>query len=373
MAFSLSRYFYTPMLPLMQEQFGFGNDLGGLIASFNLAGYLAGSLLATLARSQQARWLVLRAGVVTSALTTTAMGLSADPYVWMAIRSFAGVASAFALISAIGIISGALARTGSEARLGWVFSGVGLGIAGSGLVILLAAPYLDAPKLWMIAGLASIAVLPLIIRCVSDVQIEPQTLRSPLHPLEPFPFFSLLLSYSIGCICLTVFGTFIVVFLRASPEIEMIADWVWVIVGISAVPSALIAGKLAERIGYAKALLSVYLSQSAGILLPTLTDQPWAMLVMALIFGSTFMATPILVSALGRHGMGGRGFGALTFASGIGQAVSPLFVGLFATRPGSHDSILIATSLITLLASLIIASAIVMTRRRRERIGVDAI
>jgi MFS family permease len=93
------------------------------------------------------------------------------------------------------------------------------------------------------------------------------------------------------------------------------------------------------------------------------------MFIMALIFGSTFMATPILVSALGRHGMGGRGFGALTFASGIGQAVSPLFVGLFATSSGAHDPILIATSLLTLLAGLIVTCAIFVARRRKERVS----
>ena len=44
----IGRFFYTPLLPLMQMQVGLGSDVAGLIASVNFVGYLVGTLLAAL-------------------------------------------------------------------------------------------------------------------------------------------------------------------------------------------------------------------------------------------------------------------------------------------------------------------------------------
>ena len=126
----IGRFYYTPLLPLMQREFHFGPATAGLIGSANFAGYLAGSIGASFIPHGKARLWVFRIALALSAATTLAMGLTDSLGWWLALRALAGVASAFAMISAAAIIVEALVAIEEPGLVGWVFGGVGAGIAG---------------------------------------------------------------------------------------------------------------------------------------------------------------------------------------------------------------------------------------------------
>lgn len=85
----ISRFAYTPLLPLMQHDISFSNIVSGYIASINYAEYLLGYILTG------NRIIFLKINIVISILTTAFMGVSDFYLLWFLIRFIAGISSAF--------------------------------------------------------------------------------------------------------------------------------------------------------------------------------------------------------------------------------------------------------------------------------------
>lgn len=367
----VGRFYYTPLLPIMRAEYGFGVDTAGLIAAVNFAGYLAGSLLVTLVADRDTRLAVFRAGVLLSVATTLGMGFADDLTAWLALRALSGVASALAMISAAGIIAEALGRIGEEARLGWVFGGVGSGIAASGLLVHFAQGALSASGLWIAAGLAVAALVPLIFAGVIDrpLPARPRAGRHLRRVPRPLPFWPLFLNYSLEGLGYSVFATFIVAIVKSRPGLEATGNFVWIIAGLAGLPSCLLWSALGERIGFARALLLAYLAQIAGVLLPVLSPSGTAALAGAVLFGGTFMAITVLTMPLGRKGLGGRGFAVMTAGFGLGQMLGPLATGYLAKGPAGYDLALIGSAAVLAVGTGCLAWAMA---RRGEVSKADA-
>ncbi len=329
MVMGIGRFCYTPLLPIMQAEYGFDSGTAGLIASFNFAGYLAGSVAALAFTRRDLRLWSLRAGAVLSVVTTAGMGLTDSLAAWLVLRTVSGVASAVAMIAAAGIVSEALARVDEPGRVGWLFGGVGLGIALSGILVRLTSGFLDSSGLWLAAGALSAAMLPVILWEVRDRDLP---VRRRAHARQrrvprPLPLWPLLVNYTCEGLGYSVFATFIVAIVKARPGGEVLGDWVWVIAGLATLPASLFWTRLGERIGFAVALMLAYLAQMVGILLPAVSFAGVAAIVAAVLFGGTFTAISALTQPLGRHGAGGRGFAILTVGFGLGQVFGPGLAG----------------------------------------------
>ena len=305
----IGRFFYTPLLPLMQREVGFGPDTAGLIASVNFVGYLLGTLAAVLVPKGRARLIVFRAALIASILTTFATGLTESIPAWLILRGLAGLASAFVFLFAAAMVAEALAEAGESARVGWLFGGVGLGIAISGLLVRLAGGLLDWSQLWMAAGLLAAVPLPFILGTVKDTHIPPRRERSQVGRLpRPLPLWALFLNYTCEGFGYSIVATFIVAIVKARPGMEAVGDWVWVLVGLTGLPSCIFWSWVAGRIGFSAALALAYVTQLVGILLPAASGAAWAALLSAIFFGGTFMAITALILAVGRQGRQRTGF-----------------------------------------------------------------
>ena len=371
-AMGIGRFFYTPLLPLMQREVGFGPDTAGLIASVNFVGYLLGTLAAVLVPKGRARLVVFRAALIASIATTFATGLTESVPVWLMLRGFAGIASAFVFLFAAAMVAEALAEAGENARVGWLFGGVGLGIAISGLVVRLAGGLLDWSELWMAAGLLALLPLPFILRSVKDTHLRPKREhtrvgRSP----RPLPLWALFLNYSCEGFGYAIVATFIVAIVKARPGMEAVGDWVWVLVGLTGLPSCIFWSWVAGRIGFSAALGLAYVTQFVGILLPAASGAAWAALLSAIFFGGTFMAITALILAVGRQGAKGQGFAVLTAGFGLGQIAGPLAAGyLMARRANFNDALFVSAGVI--LIGLIFLALAVMQARAGETRLMDA-
>lgn len=361
----VGRFYYTPLLPIMRDEHGFGVDTAGLIAGFNFAGYLLGSLLVTLVAGKAMRLAAFRIGLVLSVATTLAMGFTENLPAWYALRALSGVASALAMISAAGIIAEALAGIDQEARIGWVFGGVGTGIAASGLLVHLAHPPLGGAGLWIAAGLGCAALAPIMLLGVRDRQLAatPQVRKHIRRVPRPLPFWPLFASYTAEGLGYSVFATFIVAIVKSRPGLEEIGNWVWIIVGLAGLPSCLLWSGLAERIGFAKALLLAFLAQILGVVLPVTGGSGAAALAGAILFGGTFIPITLLTMPLGRKGLGGRGFAVLTAGFGLGQMLGPVATGWLVAGPADYDRALLASAGVLAVGVACLAFAI---RTRRE-------
>ena len=360
----VGRFYYTPLLPIMRDEHGFGVDTAGLIAGFNFAGYLVGSLLVSLVAGGAMRLATFRTGLVLSIATTLAMGFTENLHLWYALRAVSGVASALAMISCAGIVAEALAGIDQEARIGWVFGGVGTGIAASGLLVQLGHPPLGGAGLWIAAGLGCAALLPIMLLGVRDRQLvgTPQTRKHLRRVPRPLPFWPLFASYTAEGLGYSVFATFIVAIVKSRPGLEEIGNWVWIIVGLAGLPSCLFWSGLAERIGFSTALTFAFLAQIVGVMLPVVSDSGAASLAAAVLFGGTFIPITLLTMPLGRKGLGGRGFAVLTAGFGLGQMLGPVATGFLVAGPADYDRALLGSAAVLVVGVGCLALAI-FTRR----------
>ncbi|MCE7027501.1 YbfB/YjiJ family MFS transporter [Jiella avicenniae] len=356
----VGRFLYTPLLPLMQRQYGFGAEVAGLIASANFAGYFAGSMLAALASHGASRRLAFRGGLAASVATTILMGLTDDVALWLILRLLSGLASAFAMISAAGIVAERLAKVGEEGRLAWVFGGVGAGIAASGLVVHLLVDTMASSTLWVLVGAitALLAPLPLMLVRERDLPASVRKADPRRRIPRPLPFWPLLAGYTLQGLGYSVFATFIVALIKTRPGIEALGDWVWIVTGLAILPSCLFWSRIAEKIGFAAALSAAYVAQIVGVMLPVVSGAPAAALVGAVLFGGTFIAITLLTMPLGRNGLGGRGFAVLTAGFGLGQMVGPYAAGMLVSGEGDYGMPLAASAGVLTLGLLALLWAI---------------
>src|ERR1700742_5147300 len=93
-AMGIGRFSLTPILPLMQQDAHLTLAVGGWLATGNYIGYLLGALLCIALAPRPAA--AIRWGLV--GVTTLVMGLTEWPFLWVALRFLAGVASAYVLV-----------------------------------------------------------------------------------------------------------------------------------------------------------------------------------------------------------------------------------------------------------------------------------
>ena len=160
-AMGIGRFAYTPLLPAMQAAAGLDPTQAGLLAAANYAGYLVGALLAAVAVPASARIHVVLVSAVGVAVTTALMAATTNLAAWSVVRFIAGLASAGVLVLATGLVLDDLRHQGRASLSGWLFSGIGLGIVVSGLVVRLTGDLLGWRGDWfLLALLATAAIYP---------------------------------------------------------------------------------------------------------------------------------------------------------------------------------------------------------------------
>jgi MFS family permease len=317
LAMGLGRFAYTALLPSVQAGLGFDDATAGAIASVNLVGYLLGALYARSLASGRVRAVVVRAGLALSVATTAGVALATTAPAWLVLRLGSGVASGFVFV----LVSAAVLEVipaGAERLAGLLYSGVGAGIALSGVVAAAFAGRDWRPP-WLVLGgaAATLAVLPWLLLHPSG-----STAGSPPPPAPAgAEMRRLTLAYFLEGLGYIVSGTFAVTAVQRSPGIEGWAPWVWVAAGLAAIPSALVWSAVARRTGARRALVWAFGLQGAGMAVSGAVAAPAAALLGALLFGGTFMGITTVTLARAREIdplRGARTIGTLTVVYGIG-------------------------------------------------------
>ena len=282
----IGRFAYTPVLPAMQEATGFGAATAGWIAGWNYLGYLLGALAASMIAARESRNALLLACVAASILTTGAMGFTADVVQWCALRFASGLASAGVLVISSAIVLEALARASRPHLMGVHFSGVGIGIALSGIVVALGVGVLDWRGLWFALAGVSVALALVTLPLAQRHRAKGASLQSAAPAKERFSGPLLVASYFLEGLGYVLTGTFPVAIARQMPGIG------GTFTGITAV---------------------------------------------ILAFGGRISPRPA------------RMIGLLTAAFGLGQMIGPVIAGWLAERQGGFDgSLLLAAGAVAL-------------------------
>jgi predicted MFS family arabinose efflux permease len=337
-AMGIGRFAYTPILPFMIDALGLSQAQAGAIASANFVGYLVGAVAAATRLIAGARaWLI--GSLVASAVTSGAMAAASSFAMLVALRFLGGVASAFVLILASSLVLGRLARAGRDELGGLLFAGVGTGIALSAVLVSAAAALcLSWRLMWAACGLASLAGTGVVAATVPPADSSHAEHRGRAGFAVDARLAALILSYGLVGFGYVISATFLVAIVRGAPALRPLEPFVWLAVGLSAVPSAWLWGAATDRIGLFRAYAVACLVEAGGIAAGLPGTGVVGLAVAAVTLGGTFIG----ITALGLRGARNlslsdprRGVAVMTAAFGVGQVAGPLFAGVVHDLTGS--------------------------------------
>jgi predicted MFS family arabinose efflux permease len=333
-AMGIARFAYTPILPLMQRDLGISNSLAGGLAAINYAGYLGGSLLCMLAPRLLNNRILTATALFISISTTLAMGLTTSEIAWSAMRFASGLTSAILFIVITAEVAETLIRYGHSQWLGALYSGIGLGIALSGLLV----PWLDQFNGWSgtwigMGGLALVIALLGLTVGRKHIEVRPAAQETSVAQEHKQSLWRLAMAYFLEGFGYIITATFIVAIITATPGLAGFAPYSWVAVGVAAIPSTLIWPLLARRFGHQKALLAAFALQAVGIVFSINATTIAQVLFAAVSFGATFLGIVALTLAEGNRRWPAdsrRAAAILTTAFSLGQMFGPAVAGILA-------------------------------------------
>lgn len=357
-AMGIGRFSYTVILPYMQETFEFSQATAGYLATSNYLGYLVGAWVAGRLPIGNKRILFLQITLVISILTTAFMGFTNVIIIWYLLRFISGVVSAFIFVVITSLILDQLASSSHMHLSGLFYSGVGIGIALSAVIVSPIQAVFHWNGTWIVLALFSIVLFVLIVLFIKPITPSKQLVESQIISQKTPPqswMKWLIIAYSLEGLGYIVTGTFIVSIAQESTSFHGDAAFVWFVVGVAAIPSCIVWSKLAQRYGYVKILLISMLLQAIGIVLPALATNSITLYASAFIFGATFMGITTVCTTLARklapvnsHQM----IGYLTAGYALGQMIGPSIAGTLASYTNSYQYALVGASLVVMLGGL---------------------
>lgn len=368
----LARFAYTPLLPIMRAQADLSLLAGGWLAAVNYAGYMAGALLAAAVTDVARKFTLYRAGLVLAVASTAAMGLTTDVVLWGVLRFVAGLSSAAGLLLASALVLNWLVAHRQRPELGLHFTGLGLGIAVSGLAVVTTLGWLGWRGQWLALGVLGLAF------CVPAWAWMPRPAALPMGAapatasasapsgrwmaLQTLAYFCAGFGFAIG-------ATFTVAILERLPLLAGQGGWVWIVVGLAATPSTFVWDRLAQALGAARALMLAYALQTLATLLPLLSGAVALNLASAALFGGTFVGIVSLTLALvGRHfpANPARAMARITLGYGVAQITAPAMGGFIARATGSYADALAVTAAV-MAVGVVLLQLLVREERRCQK------
>ncbi|HMV93855.1 MAG TPA: YbfB/YjiJ family MFS transporter [Thauera aminoaromatica] len=359
-AMGIGRFAFTPLMPLMVRDGSLNTVTGTEWATANYVGYLLGAISASwFARSPR---LGLQVGLLGVAATTLAMawGNAALPWLGLALRASAGVFSAWVLVCASSWCLPELARRSSTSLGGWIYTGVGVGIAATGVLTWLGGAQ-AAAVLWVELGLLAVVGAVHVIWRLRGQSAAASPAGTPDAPKPPPPAVA---SGNLGIVlCYSAFGfgyiipaTFLPTMARQLVSDPLVFGLTWPIFGAAAALSVAFAAHRLHGWPRRKVWAIAQGVMAAGTLLPLLQPALWVLAASAVLVGGTFMVTTMAGLQLARERAPANPTALLarmTTGFAAGQIAGPLLVRLVGdTRIAGLDALGLASATAGLLLAM---------------------
>jgi sugar phosphate permease len=379
-ALGLARFGYTLLLPPMQASLGLDNTEAGALATANLAGYLAMTVIGGALASHLGPRLVIAAGLAVAALGMLLTGLAGDFGTTLLWRALTGVGSGASNVPAMALLAAWFAqrRRGLAAGIGVTGSSLALIVLGALVPGLLSDFGDDAWRLcWLgFAGATfALAILALVVlrNRPADLGLRPLG-ASAAEPPDPGAataglqwrsvyragvIWHLGLVYVAFGFSYIIYMTFFSKYLIAEAHYTQAeAGRLFMAMGWASLLCGVLWGWLSDfdHIGRKGALVMVYLLQALAFGLFALWPEPAGLTLSALLFGITAWSIPAIVAAMCGDLLGARlapaGLGFVTLFFGIGQAIAPSAAGALADAAGSLAPAMLLAAGVALLGVL---------------------
>jgi len=376
-ALGLARFGYTMLLPPMQTALHLDNTQAGTLATANLAGYLALTVIGGALASHFGPRIVITVGLTVAAVGMLLTGLAESLGAALVWRALTGIGSGASNVPVMALLSAWFAQR----RRGLA---TGIAVTGSSLALILLGPLV--PRLladygqngWRVCwiGLAGatwvLAILALIVlrNRPADVGLRPlgASGEDPPHVsaaggLDWGSVYRAGVMWHLGLVYVAfgfsyiIYMTFFTKYLVAEAHYTpAAAGGLFMTMGWVSLLCGLIWGWVSDLIGRRGALIIVYLIQAVAFGLFALWPSPTGLTLSAVLFGLTAWSIPAIVAAMCGDLLGARlapaGLGFVTFFFGIGQALGPSAAGAMADAVGSLAPAMLLAAGVALLGAI---------------------
>jgi MFS family permease len=355
-AVGIGRFSYTPILPYMISELNLTTTEAGLIASSNYLGYLLGSLIPIFPQFPKNIRSIFIYSIFISITSLFAMGLTNTFEVFILIRFIHGIFSAFVLILGTSLIVSHVQKKG-KIFLGTAhFSGVGLGMALSAIVVsYLGFLNFTWDELWFSIGILAIMLSFQIIKFTPIQKAEVKyNLKSKNKTSLGFSLITI--SYGLYGFGYVAFGTFISTMSRLTPGLEKTEPYVWFVVGVTGIPSVFFWNWFGSKIGNDIGLFLANLILGLGVLFSVLINNEFGIFISCILFGLSFVPITSMCLLEGQKRFSGSfivSTAILTFSFSIGQMIGPYLSGLLTDYYNSFFFSMIISGIVLIFGSLL--------------------
>lgn len=284
----LARFAYTPLIPALIAAKWFSASDVVYLGAANLAGYLAGALLARPAAARIGAVPALRMMMVLATLSCFASSVPVS-FLWFFVwRFLAGLTGGIIMVLAATVV---LPHTSAAKRGivgGVIFAGVGLGVAASGTLVPLLLQQ-GLKQAWIGLGVLSLLLTLISWTNWPKQAPAPNAAIASSHPKrhrQSPAVRALLIQYGLNACALVPHMVFIVDFVaRGLGQGISAGSHYWVFYGLGAIVGPLLTGHLGDRAGFGPALRAAFLVEAIAVLLPAVSTAPASLIVSSVIIG----------------------------------------------------------------------------------------
>jgi MFS family permease len=290
----MGRFAYTAVIPVMVADGWLSLPAAANVGAGNMVGYLVGALTAHRIAAFAGPVRVLRAALLLCVVATLAC---AWPWgvAWIGLWRFStGVGGALLMVIGTPILVGAAPPALRGGVSGAIFTGVGLGMALSGVVVPVLAA-LGSTLSWL--GMAALTGLAAMLAWRGWPAVPP--LREPTRRgivLAP-PLLLLMGSYALDAIGFMPHAIFWVDFVaRGLGRGVEAGGHQWILFGLGAAVGPLLCGRLADRIGFRRSLRAAFALKTVAVWLPLVATDQLSLAASSLVVGALIPGIAALTS-----------------------------------------------------------------------------
>lgn len=354
----IGRFAYTPILPEMVAALHLTASQAGLIASANFAGYLIGALVAAASFFAPDRRGWMLAALLVSALTTGTMAATSSLVPFVLLRFTGGFASAFALVFTTSLVLDRLAAAGRGHLAPHQFAGVGAGIAISAILVAqLAAHHVAWQWQWLANAALSVAAFIAVAMLIPSHRHTAPSSAVASNGRAGAPLAVLIVAYGLFGFGYVITATFLVQLVRTNAAIAPLEPYVWLLVGLAAVPSVPLWNRVERWLGMGAAFAVACVLLALGVLASVLWIAPAGAIGAALLLGSTTIGITVMGLVGARRlaaGSASRIIGLMTASFGLGQIIGPIFAGWVHDLTGTFLLPSVAAAAALVLAAILV-------------------
>ena len=351
----IGRFSYTPLIPAVILDGALSEAEAGYVGAFNLGGYLLGALAVPFLRRRYRTLPVLKAALLISLICLVA-SIFPFGFLWLVWwRGLVGITVAVLMIYSLALVTTSVPGDRLGKATGVVFTGVGTGILLSGTLVPTLLEY-GLAAAW--TGLAAVGAVGVALAWWG-LAVAQETAEPEFHASPPLDWASsrLVAGQGLFAVGLVPNSIYWVDYIARGLDLGIGEGGVqWVLVGIGAVGGTYLCGWLADRIGFAAALVLVFAVLAVGIAIPVVYPGTLMLIASSLIFGAQ-PGLSAVISGRARQVVGARDmphiWRRMVLSVGISQTVGGYALVALFNATGSYTAVFLIGAAAMALGALL--------------------